>query len=425
LHDDAPRRMRRPSAPRGVSIRIVVLVLIAFLAGAEAGPLLDLPLSLGAQPPNTVFTFRVFWEAWNLVQQHYVERSRVDPQKMTYGAVQGMLDALGDIGHTRFLTPDELQEERQAISGQLEGIGAELVIREQGPTILAPLPGSPAQQAGIRAGDTIVRVNDQEVAGMSLDAVVHLIRGPAGSGVTLTVLHPGDTTLSAITVTRARFSVPAVTSAMIPGTSIAHVLLSQFSEHATDQLAAAITSARDQGATSMILDLRNDTGGLRDEAIGVASQFLSEGNVLIERDAQGHDAAAPVKPGGVAPDIPMVVLINEGTASSAEIVAGALQDYDRGLLIGATTVGTGTVLSSYELSDGSALLLGTRQWLTPKGHQIWHHGITPDIPVPLPPGATPLTPREETDMTPAAFQSSQDAQLMRAVQQLRSGNDSQ
>ncbi|MCA9869571.1 MAG: S41 family peptidase, partial [Anaerolineae bacterium] len=166
------------------------------------------------------------------------------------------------------------------------------------------------------------------------------------------------------------------------------------------------------------LDLRNNPGGLLDEAIGVASQFLSSGNVLQEQDAQGAVQDVPVRSGGIATDLPIVVLVNQGTASASEIVAGALQDDGRAQVLGETTFGTGTVLNEYNLSDGSALLLATEQWLTPKGRVIWHQGIEPDVIVSLPDGATSLYPGVEAEMTPEELQSSTDTQLLNALKLL-------
>jgi carboxyl-terminal processing protease len=176
-----------------------------------------------------------------------------------------------------------------------------------------------------------------------------------------------------------------------------------------------LADIQQQGLTGLILDLRNDPGGLLEEAVGTASQFLKGGNVLLEKDAQGQTTPVAVQSGGVAPDIPMVVLVNSGTASAAEIVAGALQDAHRVTLVGETTFGTGTVLGEFRLSDGSALLLATEEWLTPSGRVIWHQGISPDVMVPLPLDVAPLHPRVERDMTPAQLQSSGDVQLLRAL----------
>lgn len=398
------------------------LILVVLLAGLSAGVGADragwIPGAVQQEPADVARTFGVFWETWNLVQEKFVDRSSVKPQLMTYGAIQGMLDSLGDVEHTRFLSPDDLQREQQALSGQLEGIGAELVVRNGAPTVLAPIPGSPAQSAGLRPGDIIVRVDGQDVAGLTLEEIVIKVRGPRGTNVTLTVIHPGDTDLTDLTITRAQITVPNVTWTKSPGTNVAHLLISQFGDRATDELVAALKDARASGATAFILDLRNDPGGLRDEAIGVASQFQGDGNVLIEQDSQGKRTDFPIKPGGLGLDIPVAVLINEGSASSAEIVAGALQDHQRGKLIGMTTFGTGTVLGTFDLSDGSAVLLGIAEWFTPNGRQIWHRGIDPDIKVPLLNGASPLIPQVESGMTAVQLRSSSDAQLLRALQEL-------
>jgi carboxyl-terminal processing protease len=399
----------------------LALLATGFIAGAYAGhPLFDRAAASG-EPPEVAGTFGVFWQAWQLAQQHYVERQALDPTKLTYGAVEGMLDALGDEGHTRFLSPADVKSEREALAGKIQGIGVQVASRNGHVVIVAPIPGSPAQEAGLLASDTIVAVDGQDADGMSLSQVGSLVRGPAGTSVTLTVMHPGTTTPVDVTIVRADITVPSISWAMLPGTSVAQVLVAEFSDHATDQLVQALSAARSAGATALILDLRNDPGGIRDEAIGVASEFLDSGNVLIEQDAQGNRTTYPVKPDGVATTMPLVVLINEGSASSAEIVAGAIQDHQRATLVGATTFGTGTVLSMYPLQDGSAIFLGTSEWLTPNGRQIWHHGVTPDVAVAEATGTQPLTPDEVRGLSPADLQASSDAQLLAALQQLGQG----
>ena len=405
-----------------MKLRLIVASLALLLVGFDAGVLADrADLVAGAtyyEPRSVAPTFSIFWQAWDLVQQHYVDRAAINPTQVIYGATEGMLNSLGDVGHTRFLSPQALRQENESLSGHLEGIGAELSSRNGQSTIVAPIPGSPAQKAGLRPGDVIVRVNGQEVAGLTLDQVVNLVRGPVGTSVTLTVLHEGETALTNITVVRAQITVPNVTWAQLPGTAAGHVLISQFGANRTQDLVKALQDVQSKGLKGIVLDLRNDPGGYRDEAIGVASQFLTSGNVLLEQNAQGQRTPYPVKAGGIAPNLPLSVLINEGTASSAEIAAGALQDHHRGPLVGATTFGTGTVLSTYQLSDGSAILLGTEEWLTPDGRQIWHHGIVLDIAVSLPTGAVPLIPEQEAGMTPQQLQSSQDTQLLRVPQEV-------
>ena len=414
--------MERPIR-RTSRIFLVVLIAVIFLVGGfTAGVATDragmVPGAPICGPTSAPQQFGVFWEAWNLVQKYYVDRAAINDTNMTYGAISGMLDSLGDTGHTRFLSPQALRDEEEALSGKFEGIGAHIMLRDGRPTIVAPIPGSPALEAGIKPGDVILKVDGKDVTGLSLDQVVNQVRGPAGTSVTLTILHPDASTPTDITVERAQINIPSVSWAIVPGTSVAHVWVSQFADGATTELVAALQAARKAGATAVALDLRDDPGGLRDEAVGVASQFLQSGNVLIEVDAQGHRTEYPVKPDGAALDTPLVVLVNEGTASSAEIVAGAIQDHKRAQIVGETTTGTGTVLSIFHLSDGSAVFLGTEGWLTPDGREIWHHGIAPDIVVPMAPGVLPLIPEQEQGMSPGQLQSSQDAQLLRAVQLL-------
>jgi carboxyl-terminal processing protease len=212
-----------------------------------------------------------------------------------------------------------------------------------------------------------------------------------------------------------------VTWGMLPGTTIAHLKIAAFSNGVTKDLQTALQQIQATGATGIVLDLRNDPGGLLDEAVGVTSQFLGSGNVLLIKDAQGKEQSVPVKPGGLAVNIPLVVLVNQGTGSAAEIVAGAIQDAHRATLIGETTFGTGTVLNFFNLSDGSEILLATEEWLTPSGRVIWHQGIPPDVSVSMPADAIPLMPTMEKTMSAAQLQSSMDAQLLKAIDELSKG----
>ena len=205
---------------------------------------------------------------------------------------------------------------------------------------------------------------------------------------------------------------------MVPGTDVALVRLSRFSANASQEMAAALAGAKASGATALILDVRNNPGGLLEQAVEVSSHFLEEGNVLQEEDAEGRRRTFPVKGGGLATDLPLVVLINEGSASSAEIVAGAIQDHRRGTLVGSTTFGTGTVLRTFTLDDGSALMLGTSQWLTANGRLIRKQGIEPDVALPLPSEARQLLPGRIAEMIPSEIVDSGDVQVLRALQLL-------
>lgn len=363
--------------------------------------------------------FAVFWQAWDIVNRNFVDQDALDPTEMTYGAIRGMVSALGDEGHTAFLTPEERERQQTDLSGSFSGIGAQLGIQDQLPVIVAPFDGSPADQAGVLSGDIIMEVNGEDVTTLPLNEIVTRIRGPEGTDVTLTLLRRGQENRTVeVTITREEISVPAATWAMIPETNVGLIRLSQFSANAAPNLIQSVEEAREAGATALIVDVRNNPGGLLEQAIRVTSQFLEEGNVLLEEDAQGNRKAYEVERGGVVTDLPVVVLINGGSASSAEIFAGALQDHGRAQLVGETTFGTGTVLQRYVLADNSALLLGTRQWLTPDGRLIRNQGIDPDIVVDLPIEANLLAPSDMEQMTLEEIAASEDLQLGTAIELL-------
>ena len=362
--------------------------------------------------------FRIFWQAWNTVHENFVDKDALDPTQLTYGAIRGMVQALGDEGHTSFLTPEERERQETELAGTFSGIGATLGVRDNLPVIVAPFDGSPADQAGVKPGDIILQVDGEDVTSLPLNDIVTRIRGPEGTEVTLSLLRPDETRSLEVTITRGEIKVPAATWAMVPDSTIALLRLSQFTANAEEDVVNSLKAANEAGATAMILDVRNNPGGLFNQAIAVTSQFLSEGNVLLEEDADGNRQAYPVEPGGVGTELPMVVLINGGSASSSEILAGAIQDYDRGELVGETTFGTGTVLQPYTLDDGSVLLLGTRQWLTPKGRLIRKQGISPDYVVELPIEAELLTPEGIEELEQSEIQASEDTQLLKALELL-------
>lgn len=363
--------------------------------------------------------FEVFWQVWNIVQNHFVDRSALDPQALTYGAINGLITALGDEGHTRFLTPEEVADQQTSISGKFYGIGAHVGVENGLPVIVAPFDGSPAAEAGIKAGDIILEVNSEDVTTLPLNEVVDRIRGEEGTEVTIAVFRPDSDESLEFKLIRAEIKIPAALWAMAPGTKVAVIRMTQFNANLDDELKKSVQEAEAAGATQFVVDVRNNPGGLLEQAVKVTSEFLKDGNVLLQEDAQGNRETFEVKPGGVATDIPIVVLINRGSASAAEIFAGAIQDNKRGSVLGETTFGTGTVLQPFELDDGSGLLLGTSQWLTPNGRLIRKQGIEPDVEVKLPVGATMTTPPELETMTQADLLKSEDVQLLKALEHLK------
>jgi carboxyl-terminal processing protease len=408
-----------PASVRATSSGYVVALLLA--VGMLGGIVYDRQVLLtsvpaGEVPLSAAGNFRLMAEAWNLITRFYVDRPAVQPQAMTYGAISGMVDALGDTGHSHFLSPEMVQTVH-ALEEQdtFKGIGAEVQMREGHVVIVAPLDGSPAEKVGLRPGDIILKVGGKDLAGMPLIEVVGQIKGPAGTPVTLTVFRPDTKHTRDITIVRATIVVHSVTWTRLPGETVAHVRIAQFNQGVTADVKQTVRAIETAGLRGVILDLRTNPGGLLDEAVGTASVFLKGGTVLEAKDAEGHVQPIPVTPGAVAPDMPMVVLINGGTASAAEIVSGALQDNHRATLIGEKTFGTGTVLKEFQLTDGSALLLAIEEWLTPTGRTIWHQGITPDLEVSMPPDAMVLLPAVVRTMTAAQLMASGDKQLLRGL----------
>lgn len=390
-----------------------------------AGPVCDVTAGRShdvAMPPacEQLDEFDTFWEAWDLVHERFIDREALDEVELEYGAIEGMVEALGDEGHTTFLTPEELARQRSDISGKFSGIGAYVGVRDGLPMIVAPFDGSPADQAGVKAGDLIIEVDGKDVTAWSLGDVIDHIRGEEGTEVVLTLLRTGteESESEEITIVRGEITVPAAEWAMLPGTDVALIRLSQFSANATEELLLSYRQAREAGANALIVDVRNNPGGLLEQAVRVTSQFLTKGNVLQQEDAAGHRQAYPVLPGGKIRDIPLVVLTNRGSASSSEIFAGAIQDHERGLVVGETTFGTGTVLEPFVLEDGSGLMLGTSQWLTSNGRLIRKQGIEPDVTVELPISAELLHPRDMEDLTVSDLLKSEDAQLLKALELL-------
>jgi carboxyl-terminal processing protease len=412
---------------RGVRILMYLLILPVLLgAGFAGGVLADhflLSSSVAlAQAPTQSTNLDLVNQAYQIIQQNYVDRAAVDQTQLEYGAISGMVDALGDTGHSRFLTPQMVKEENNFTQGSFEGIGAEVSMNANGQVVIvAPIDGSPAQAAGVKPGDIMLKVDGRDLTGLSLNDVVSKVLGPAGTRVTITLQDPESGAVRDVTITRAKINVQNVTWLMLPGTTLADIRIAGFSQGVTDNLVKVLQQVKAKGATGIILDLRNDPGGLLNEAVGVTSQFLGSGNVLLVKDSQGREQAIAVRSGGLATKIPLVVLVNQGTASASEIVAGALQDAHRAILIGETTFGTGTVLNSFPLADGSQVLLATEEWLTPNGRVIWHKGISPDVTVSLASTITPFVPESGSGMTAAQLQSSQDAQLLKAINELSQG----
>ncbi len=321
----------------------------------------------------------VFWEAWEHVEQNFYG-PLPSPRERTYGAIREVLGTLGD-PYTVFVPPAARELERDRLRGSYGDIGVELRYGRDGALLLYPLPDSPAARAGLVDGDRLVAVNGEPVTGtISLDEVWAKIRGEVGTVVTLTVSRPPLPPFDVVVV-REEVQFPSVVWQIITGADgvvIGHLRIRVFTERTESELSTALQVLMQEGVKGLILDLRDNPGGLLDVATDVAGEFLESGVVFIERSRDGERPVG-VHGNGVATEIPMIVLVNSGTASAAEVVAGAFQYHRRALLVGEPTRGKGSVQSVYELSDGSALHVTTAVWLTPDRRQIEGTGITPDV----------------------------------------------
>ena len=345
-------------------------------------PALGLPTSAGGTPAGLQATFAPFWQAWGIVHQEYVDQP-VKDQDLMQGAIRGMMAALGD-AHTLYESPQEYAIDDTSLTGQLNGIGAFVDKGNGGLLIVSTFAGSPAAAAGLKGGDVVVKVDNTDITAMDEIQAISLVRGPAGSVVHLTILRKGSAQPLEFDVTRAQINVPSVESKMLPG-SVAYLKINTFGSTTGSEVNTALSALLKQQPRSLILDLRNNPGGYLDAATEVASQFLPGGKVILKvHYGDGHEQVYNATSGGSATTLPMVVLIDGGSASASEIVAGSLQDNQRASLLGATSYGKGTVQQIHQLSDnGGYVRVTIARWLTPLGRTIDKVGLTPNVAVPL------------------------------------------
>ncbi|MCH7736053.1 MAG: S41 family peptidase [Chloroflexi bacterium] len=349
---------------------VVMLAAAACFGGDGRGE--DNP-SIEGLPPE----FQRLSEVWELLNREQIDGEDLDPLVISDGAIRGMLTALND-PYAGFLDREQFSLESQDIQGFFGGIGAEVGIREGVITILAPMPDTPAEAAGVRAGDVILEVDGQSIQGLSLLEVVRLIRGDKGTTVTLLLRHLTNSETVLIEIERDIIKLESVTLLMQVG-RIGHIRLSGFTGTTNDELKKALERFERSKGLGIVLDLRNNPGGLVSSVVDVTSQFIDDGLVLYQIDARGNRRNWGVKSGGKALDIPMVVLVNEFSASASEVFTGAIIDSGRATVVGSTTFGKGSVTNLWPLDDGSGVNFTTARWFTPNGSLIEGEGLTPDV----------------------------------------------
>jgi carboxyl-terminal processing protease len=361
----------------------------------------------------------LYAEALKVVKEGYINQKAIDPQKQTYGAIKGMLGSLDDKGHTSFLTPEEAEKNRERYSSKQVGIGVRLENDNDKVVVLDTIDGSPAQEAGVKPGDALVTINGESVRGMNIVEVADKLEGSEGSPVKLTALRGGEE--HEFSLERVKLTVPAVSWNLIPGTHVAHLRLGSFSEDSSAEFEDAVSEARDNGAERFVLDLRDNSGGWVEQAEKIAARFLPARSVIyVQKDAAGREEEVTVPEDNRPLDVPLVVLVNVGSASSAEILAGSLKDNGRARVVGGKTFGAGTMLEERPLSDGSAIMLATAQWLTPNRDPIQGSGIEPDVKGGLEEGQKPRPPDQLRGLSrKETF--AHDAQLKRAFEVLQQG----
>jgi carboxyl-terminal processing protease len=364
-------------------------------------PIVPLPSSASEPGGAEQELFDPFWQAWRIVHDEFVDQPLDDPALMR-GAIRGMLSALGD-DHTGYMDPDEFQQANIELEGEYEGIGAWVDQGGEYLTIVSPMRGSPAEKAGLLPGDWVVAVDGEDMTGLDGSLVIQRIMGPAGTSVTLTIRREGTLEPFDVTLERASISVPSVEGEMVEG-DIAYIQLLTFGDQTTSDLRRTIKDLLGQDPRGLILDLRGNGGGYLATSIEVASEFIPEGVILTERFGDGTEQVYRARSGGVATDIPLVVLIDGGSASASEIVAGAIQDLERGQLVGTTSFGKGSVQNWIPLDNSQgAVRVTVARWYTPSGRLISKEGLTPDVIV---------------EITPEQLQQGLDPQLEKAIQML-------
>ncbi|MBI2612110.1 S41 family peptidase [Candidatus Gottesmanbacteria bacterium] len=342
-------------------------------------------------PATKNVDFALFWDVWSRLEDSFIDKKALDPEKMFYGAISGMVSSLED-PYTAFLPPKENKDAKDSLAGHFDGIGAQLGIKDKKIIVVAPLSGTPAEAAGLKSGDWIVKVNGKETVNWNLPQAVSNIRGERGTKVTLNILSEGETEPRDVEIIRDNINVPSVVWEVKTASGSAkksiHLKLSQFGGQTNDEWLKGVSEINSYLATDsaktvkgIVLDMRNNPGGYLSGAVFIASEFLPDGAVVLQEDKTGRRQTFSVNREGKLTNIPLVVLINRGSASASEIVAGAIQDRKRGRVVGEVSFGKGSIQDVQELQGGAGLHVTVAKWLTPSGKWINRDGVTPDVKV--------------------------------------------
>lgn len=375
--------------------KIILIVILAFLLGWQMGhrdvifklanyrPTLSV---VSKEPPKNInVDFKLFWDTWDLVSRSYLHKKDIDPSKLFYGAISGMVASLGD-PYTVFLPPQQQKFSKDELNGSFDGVGIQLGFnKENRLVVMAPLSGTPADKAGIKPGDLIVKIDDKDTTNMTLPEAVNLIRGVKGTKVALVIFREGETDTRPFSLIRDTIIVKSVEvsfKSTKSGKKVADIKLSRFGERTEDEWNQAVSSILSAKADDVILDLRNNPGGFLDGAVFIGSEFLDGGSVVLQEDSEGNRTPFKVSRQGKLLSIPVAVLVNKGSASASEIVAGALQDRKRAKLIGEKSFGKGTIQDAEDLTGGAGIHITVAKWLTPNGRWVNDtQGLDPDITV--------------------------------------------
>lgn len=407
---------------KNINARIVLIVVLSFLLGWQGGhrdiqikwvtyrPTISI---INKVPPEKInLDFKLFWDTWDLLSRSYLDKKNIDPNKLFYGAISGMVSALGD-PYTVFLPPEQQKFSKEELNGSFEGVGIQLGFnKDKRLVVVAPLSGTPAEKAGIKPADLIVKIGDRDTTSMTLPEAVNLIRGAKGTQIELAIFREGDSDTRSFTLIRDTIIVKSVEVSerqTKSGKKVAVVKLSRFGERTEDEWNEAVSNLLSAQSQALVLDLRNNPGGFLDGAVFIASEFLDGGTVVLQENSEGEKLSFKVTRVGKLTKIPLSVLINKGSASASEIVAGAIQDRKRGELVGEKSFGKGTIQESQDLLGGTGIHITVAKWLTPNGRWVNDAGgLDPDVKI----------EGDKEDSTRLPDGQAKDPQLERAIELL-------